>query len=81
VKNRPKMFVSSNFTVASDTTVELVDCKVIEYVGWNMDSANAFTSEFKGDVLLEQWDIYFDGHPAVFIDRLESYETKELLII
>lgn len=71
------MYVPSDFTVQAGTTVRIENCEIIKHELWNMDSCNVFQSTFKGDVVLDGWLIYTEDHPAVFLDKLESYTTQE----
>jgi hypothetical protein len=71
--SKKRMYVPVNFTVAPDTKMTIENCTVNSREGFEHLTMNCYKDHFEGEVHLEDWEIWVDESPIVFMDKLNYY--------
>ncbi len=76
------MFVPLSFDVERPRMINVYMCRIIPNSKANERSYNSYVKSFKGNEVLEGWDIHYEGNLCQFRDRLDLLfqRQKELLV-
>jgi len=75
--SKKRVYIPVNFTVAPDTILAINNCTVIRRDVDDAITMNVFLNHFKGEVVLEDCEIWVDEDPVMFLDKIEYYFQKE----